>query len=81
LLFGITAISASNLWAVGVSVNNHTQTLIEHWNGTKWSIFPSPTPGTNGGLSAVAASSAHNVWAVGSYSNGRVDRTLTEFFC
>ncbi len=36
-----------------------------HWNGTSWSIVPSPSPGTSPTLTAVSASSAGDVWAVG----------------
>ena len=30
-------------------------TLIEHWNGTRWSVVPSPTPGGDPSLTGVAA--------------------------
>src|SRR6266568_1396143 len=69
-LNGVSAISSSNAWAVGYSWNNNTntsQTLIEHWNGTRWNIVPSPNPNpTSNRLNAVTALSATNVWAVGS---------------
>ena len=42
-------------------------TLIEHWNGTAWSIVPSPSPGSDDLLTGVTTSNAaSNVWAVGS---------------
>jgi hypothetical protein len=69
-LNGISANSSRDAWAVGLSWNNNTntsQTLIEHWNGTKWSIVPSPNPNpTANRLNAVFALSTSNVWAVGS---------------
>jgi len=36
-LYGVTAVSVTNVWAVGYYVNASqvTQTLIEHWNGTQ----------------------------------------------
>jgi len=48
-LYGISALSASNVWAVGEvnslsRTNPHYRTLIEHWNGKKWSPVPSPNP-------------------------------------
>ena len=52
----ISAISATDIWAVGSG-------LIEHWNGKSWSIVPNP--GSNGGFSAIAAISSNSVWAVG----------------
>ena len=53
----------------GDSYDNVTyQTLIEHWNGTAWSIVPSPNGGSgNNYLQSVAAISANDVWAVGYY--------------
>lgn len=56
------------LWAVGGFINTGgaPQTLIEHWNGTSWTVVPSPSPGaSNNGLNAVVALSARNAWAAG----------------
>ena len=69
-LSGVIALSTTNAWVVGNATKNDASislTLIEHWNGTKWSITPSPTPSgaTYGYLNAISASSANNVWAVG----------------
>jgi hypothetical protein len=68
---GIKANSASDVWAVGESgvtdVPSSQQTLIEHFNGTAWSIVPSPSPGSIDDLTGVTTSNAANgVWAVGS---------------
>ena len=46
-LSGVTAISATDVWAVGdfqTSTGSGTvfQTLTEHWDGTAWSIVPQP---------------------------------------
>jgi hypothetical protein len=62
-LTGVAAISASNVWAVGyyfVGVN--TVTLIEHWDGTSWSVVPSPNVGTGDLLNGVYAFSATDIW-------------------
>jgi len=61
------------LWAVGVSGNSSgpQQTLIEHFDGTSWSIVPSPnvnSPQFNVLLGAAAAAS-NDVWALGSYGS------------
>jgi hypothetical protein len=61
--------SPTDVWAVGDQgvTDSSSSTLIEHWNGTKWSIVPSPSPGSNGDLTGVTTSNASNdVWAVGS---------------
>jgi len=75
VLNGVDAISANDIWAVGHSGDPssiHLQTLTEHWNGSSWSIIPSPSPGTYNGnvLNAVAAVSTNDVWAVGWYQSG-----------
>ncbi len=65
-LRGIAAISANNIWAVGIS---NDKTLIEHWNGSRWSIIASPNGSQFGSrLFGVAALSATDIWAVGNYS-------------
>jgi hypothetical protein len=83
-LSGVAATSARNAWAVGSHVNGTTgrrQTLIEHWNGTAWKQVPSPNPSSalhyGNELSDVAATSASNAWAVGSYANATTGGTQT----
>jgi hypothetical protein len=75
-LFGLAVVSASDIWAVGVasntffSSNQFTATLVEHWDGQKWRVVASPSPGWGSNiLLAVAAIAAHDVWAVGSYTS------------
>jgi hypothetical protein len=68
-LYGVKAISASDIWAVGSLATAHytNRNLLVHWNGTNWSIISSPNGyyGRNT-LSAVTATSESDVWAVGS---------------
>ncbi len=72
-LWGVSAISASDIWAVGNYDSTNGQ-LIEHWNGTSWSVVSSPN--VPGSLFAVTALSANNIWAVGYDVNS--SETLTE---
>lgn len=72
LFKGVTEISAHNVWAVGgyfITVGDTAieQTLIEHWDGTRWSIVPSPNaPGsTNNSLNGVEEVSTRSIWTVG----------------
>jgi len=75
LLTGVAAVSIRDVWAVGASArsfidsNGNTvdraQTLAEHWNGTRWSVVPTPDESPDDGLVAVSALSASDVWAVG----------------
>jgi hypothetical protein len=42
---GIKRTDASDVWAVGITLQSTIipiQTLIEHWDGTQWSVVPSP---------------------------------------
>jgi hypothetical protein len=75
----VAATSAANAWAVGHYYTGTTgvwRTLVEHWNGTAWSVKPSPNTGNRLNLLfGVAATSATNAWAVGYYSG---PRTLVE---
>ena len=52
-LYGVAAVSSSDVWAVGT--DPVTSTLIEHWNGTRWKIVPSPNAGDYNILNAVSA--------------------------
>jgi hypothetical protein len=75
VLNAVAAISANDVWAVGHAGDPSTipQTLTEHWDGTSWSIIPSPSPGTYNGniLHGVDGVSANDVWAVGWYQSGQ----------
>ncbi|MEO8289176.1 MAG: S-layer homology domain-containing protein [Chloroflexota bacterium] len=71
-LRGIAAVSSSDIWAVGSYRTSQTQysTLIEHWDGSSWSIVASPNPGSDTNyFNGVTASSGNDVWAVGFYRN------------
>jgi hypothetical protein len=70
LLYGVTKVSADNVWAAGSydpDATTPSRTLILHWNGKKWSRVASPnvTGGSNT-LYGVDAHSATSAWAVGS---------------
>ena len=66
---GGVAVVSCQAWAVGDYSNGTARrTLIERWNGTKWTKMPSPSPGSAvNGLSSVTATSASDAWAVGDY--------------
>jgi hypothetical protein len=81
-LGGVVALAPDNVWAVGYSTATQkpppgqydvpTKTLIEHYNGTDWSVVDSPNVGpetqyeSNRLLGATAVSST-DIWAFGSY--------------
>jgi hypothetical protein len=87
LFTGVAPVAANDVWAVGYTIttdgtNQPDKTLIEHWNGSSWSIVASPSPPSNDTLAGVAARSASDVWAVGTRQDRSgaipIDRTLTE---
>jgi hypothetical protein len=74
-LQAIATLSPTNVWAIGSQVAGGskgsavTQTLIEHYNGTGWSVIPSPNVSTSyNALQAIAAVATNDIWAVG-YDN------------
>jgi hypothetical protein len=75
-LFGIAAVSANDIWAVGSWGQNGGRALIEHWDGTNWSVAAVQPPGTQ--LLGVAARSPSDVWAVGSITVLGQIQTLVE---
>ncbi len=74
VLNGVAAISATDVWAVG-TINHHHykiidyKTLIEHWNGSTWSVVKGPDTGTGGGagLQGITAIGS-SLWSVGFYN-------------
>lgn len=82
-LAGVVAVSAKDVWAVGFDEKTTTsfRTLVEHWNGTKWSVVASPDSGTGENtLAAVTASGRAGLWAAGyrQATAGAARRTLIE---
>ncbi len=81
-LNGVASISANDVWAVGdfINASGASQTLIEHWNGTQWSIVASPNPSAfHNVLRGVTAIATNDVWAVGWFNNAQdIPRTLIE---
>jgi hypothetical protein len=68
-LTAVASLSATDAWAVGQyqGPDSLQRTLIEHWNGSSWTLVPSPNSSDRfNALTAVAAVSANDVWAVGS---------------
>jgi hypothetical protein len=75
---GVHQLSPTNAWAVGETQSataGDQRTLIEHWDGTHWTVVPSPNPETGSGASdtlrAVSGTGPNDLWAVGDYSDGQ----------
>jgi hypothetical protein len=69
ILYRAVALSTSDIWAIGFHEDETTgerQTLIVRWNGTQWSVVPSPSRATEDNtLVDVTAISPNDIWAVG----------------
>jgi hypothetical protein len=86
---GVVDLSPSDGWAVGYATGGSTndeRRLIEHWNGSTWTIVPSPNPmgGTaaNDALEPAGGVSATDVWAVGqkfSFDGGGITLLFEHF--
>ena len=70
-LVDVSALSVGDIWAVGrTSQGNGAATLVEHWNGLKWRVVPSPNTGyPSNALLGVETLASDDVWAAG-YSRG-----------
>ncbi len=72
-LFDVTCVSDSLCWAVGQHKDPSNsylgQTLIQKWDGTSWTIVPSPntSPTQLNQLRSVTCNSESDCWAVGHY--------------
>jgi hypothetical protein len=64
----VAVLATDDVWAVGYAYNlgPGSVTFITHWDGTAWSVIPSPNPGVDRnelwGISAIAPD---DIWAVG----------------
>jgi hypothetical protein len=71
-LTSVVALATDDMWAVGYREDSSPSprvTLAEHWDGTSWTVVPTPNVGTDENfLWSVTAASPNDVWAVGSYS-------------
>jgi hypothetical protein len=70
-LSAVSCVSSSDCTAVGSSwFDSGTSALVERWNGTSWSIEPTPDTGsTRSSLSGVSCPAPGSCTAVGSYNN------------
>jgi hypothetical protein len=80
-LSGVDDLSPDDAWAVG---SHNGLTLIEHWNGTAWSIVPSPNPATGipgdgDDLTSISGTGPNDLWAAGSDTN-EATMTITMLF-
>lgn len=71
-LTALGSLGPDDVWAAGWYLDSQNlvgRTLVEHWNGSSWSIVPSQDPDTEDTFSGIAAAAPDDVWAVGGYAN------------
>jgi hypothetical protein len=89
VITSVTALSATNAWAVGYYVINHTaptpsnnHTFAAHWNGSTWQPYLTPnrvSDATANELISVTSrvvGTSKQIYAVGRYFAGPMDQTL-----
>jgi hypothetical protein len=66
-LLSVTAVSASNVWAAGTQTapGGAMSTLVEHWNGHRWSVQPSASEDTTWNYLNGVAAARGSAWAAG----------------
>ena len=87
----IAALSASNVWVIGQQQPYQnsalTSPLIEHWDGARWSVVPTPDPRSvlnpslnNQKFDAISAVSANDIWVVGGAYHFDIDTLGLQVF-
>jgi len=79
---GVSVLKPNDVWAVGYTFSGQQVTsVIQHFNGTKWSVVPSPHFLGGEQLFAVKAIAGNDVFAVGELnSNSQKASALVEHF-
>ena len=75
ILLAVSATSPTDVWAAGYrgrQGSNVNRTLVEHWDGRRWTIVPSPNARSSNGvvnniLFSISSTRNNDVWAVGSW--------------
>jgi hypothetical protein len=69
-LKGVSCTGSTSCIAVGEVVNSSgpNETLVESWDGTSWSVVPSPSVGVDSSLESVSCNGPTQCQAIGSYT-------------
>jgi hypothetical protein len=73
-LLDVAAVSSTDVYAAGWYASEATdhfqhRTMVQHWDGTSWTVTSSPSPGVSADLEGVAALAGGEVWTSGLYSD------------
>jgi hypothetical protein len=77
-LLGVAVASTSDAWSVGAFYDHGLHTVIDHWDGSAWSVS---FQGGLGSLSGIAAVPGGGAWAVGSLGQGIAVTPFAAFHC
>ena len=86
ILYGVACTSTTDCWTDGFYASSNAyadyQTLIEHWDGTSWTLVASPNTSSTqyNYLTDITCATASECWAVGAYSNGTNNQTVIELW-
>ena len=72
-VYDLAVLTDDDVWAVGTAKSDKDTTLAEHWDGTSWSVVPSPNLSQHLNiLAGVSAITPGNIWAVGAAVHDRM---------
>ncbi len=79
----VLPLATNDVWIAGSysPTDSLTLPLYEHFDGTKWTVISNPALGDGGNITGLSAQSAHDIWAVGTYTsnpNNPIDVPLIE---
>ncbi len=79
-LIAVAVLSPTNVWAVGDTSTdgNNFATLIEHWDGTAWTVSPSTQSAYGNGTLFGISGTASDLYAVGAGQSTGFDQSLIE---
>ncbi|MGH7687561.1 MAG: hypothetical protein ACREN2_12205 [Candidatus Dormibacteria bacterium] len=82
-LYDVTCVSTGDCWSVGALLGSNAPStdrpLIEHYDGSSWSVYPSPALSVHSALTGIACTAANDCWAVGE-SVPTISEDLIEHF-
>ena len=72
-----TVISANDVWLISrtIGVDGVLEPLVEHWDGTRWSIIQTDPASTPAVVSSVSASGPDDVWIAGRQTMAGTEQT------
>lgn len=74
-LYSVSAVATNDIWAVGDMLPSASSTtpgpLVEHWDGSRWSVVQVPTTLHAKSFTQIATASANDIWVVSQPQTGR----------